>query len=41
MGWGVDDLPQKDDRLIIPGPVDTFRGATNEDPWTLEIRYDY
>ncbi|MDQ1602056.1 MAG: hypothetical protein QOD68_3530, partial [Actinomycetota bacterium] len=21
--------------------VDTFRGATDEDPWTLQIQYDY
>jgi hypothetical protein len=29
------------DRLIIRDPVDTFRGATDEDPWTLQIQYDY
>jgi hypothetical protein len=29
------------DRLIITDPVDTFRGATDGNPWSLEIQYDY
>jgi hypothetical protein len=29
------------DRLIIIDPIDTFRGASDEDPWTLHIQYDY
>jgi hypothetical protein len=29
------------DRLIITDPVGTFRAATDEDPWTLVIQYDY
>ena len=29
------------DRLIITDPVATFRGATDEDPWTLQVQYDY
>jgi hypothetical protein len=29
------------DRLIITDPVGTFRGATDEDPRTLLIQYDY
>jgi hypothetical protein len=29
------------DRLIITNPVTTFRGASHEDPWTLEVQYDY
>lgn len=29
------------DRLIITDPVETFRGATDEDPFTLTIQYDY
>jgi hypothetical protein len=28
-------------RLIIADPVATFRGVTEEDPWTLVIQYDY
>lgn len=31
----------EDDRLIITDPVTTFRGATDEQPWTLVIQYDY
>ena len=29
------------DRLIITDPVETFRGATDRDPYTLMIQYDY
>lgn len=29
------------DRLIITDPVATFRGVTDDDPWTLVIQYDY
>jgi hypothetical protein len=29
------------DRLIITDPADTFRGATDGNPWSLEIQYDY
>ena len=29
------------DRLIIADPVATFFGATDEDPFTLMIQYDY
>jgi hypothetical protein len=29
------------DRLIITDPVDTFRGATERHPCSLQIQYDY
>ena len=28
-------------RLIITDPVETFRDATDDDPFTLMIQYDY
>ena len=31
----------EDDRLIITDPVTTFRGATEENPCSLQIQYDY